>query len=254
MSLFKILVRKTIPDKLIKKIKRLLYLNSILKPLEKRICPICNYNGYFAWFGTSGNNIRIDAQCPNCLSLERHRFIHLLFSNKKILKHIKFNPKTLHFAPEKQLRKTISSITTNYSTADLFNNEADMILDIQDTKLQANTYDLIIVNHVFEHVPNDKKAFSEISRILNQEGTLITSVPIINSWEKTYEKNPGNQKINKKLHFGQNDHVRFYGSDFIKRIELSSDLKLKEIFIAEGDEVINYGLNRGEQIFIFKKN
>ena len=54
------------------------------------------------------------------------------------------------------------------------------------------------------------------------------------------------------LHFGQYDHLRYYGSDFIERIESSSNLKLKEIFTAEGDDVIKYGLDRGEKIFVFQ--
>ena len=252
-NIFKILVRKIFPNKFIQKIKRILYLKSILNPLEKRICPICNYYGHFQWFGTPGNVIRIDAQCPKCLSLERHRFLHLLFSNDKILKIIKKFPKTLHFAPERQLRKIISSFSKSYTTADLFNMKADMLLDIQETKLKSGSYDLLIVNHVFEHVPDDRKSFLEISRILSEKGFLITSIPIIDAWGKTYEKKQTNYKINKKLYFGQNDHLRYYGSDFVERIESSSKLKLKKIFIAEGDEVIKYGLNRGEKIFIFQK-
>ncbi len=252
-NIFKKFVRKIFPDKFIEKIKRILYLKSLLDPLEKRICPICNYHGNFQWFGTPGNVVRIDAQCPKCLSLERHRFIYLLFSNNKFFEKIKKFPNTLHFAPEKQLRTIISSFSKSYSTADLLDRQADMLLDIQETKLKSGYYDLLIVNHVFEHVPDDRKSFSEISRILSEGGFLITSVPLIDSWEKTYEKETTNIKINKKLHFGQYDHIRYYGSDFIERIESSSNLKLKEIFTAEGDDVIKYGLDRGEKIFVFQK-
>ena len=43
-------------------------------------------------------------------------------------------------------------------------------------------------------------------------------VPIIEGWEETYEDKSINEN-NRCIHYGQGDHVRFYGKDFRQRIE-----------------------------------
>ena len=69
--------------------------------ISPRECPICKYKGIFKTFGVPE---RIDAQCPNCNSLERHR---LLFLNldKKIINNENEGIKEpiLHFAAEEVL-------------------------------------------------------------------------------------------------------------------------------------------------------
>lgn len=111
--------------------------------------------------------------------------------------------------------------------------------------------DLIIANHVLEHV-DDAKATKELSRILRPNGILLCMAPIIEGWLTTYEKPDIATDEKRMLHFGQEDHVRFYGRDFRDRIS-KGGLSLSEEITAQGEDVIRHGLVRGEKVFVFHK-
>lgn len=217
-----------------------------LLPIYKRICPICNFNGYFYPFGRPP---RGDAQCPSCHSLERHRLLYFLLNSKE-MSFLENNSKILHFAPEQFLIKFFKNYQ-NYTTADISGN-VDKLINIEKIDLPENTFDMIIANHVFEHV-NDLKAFKEVNNILKPGGILITSVPIIYGWAETYENQLAKTNSDKLVHFGQHDHLRYYGSDFPSRITQNCDLKLLKTFSLSKKDEIKYGLMRGEKIYLFQK-
>jgi len=52
-------------------------------------------------------------------------------------------------------------------------------------------------------------------------------------------------------HYGQFDHVRYYGADVRDRIR-AAGFRLAE-FTAEGEDVLTFGLQRGETVFIATK-
>src|ERR1700722_16610286 len=64
-----------------------------VEPLHPRSCPVCGYHGFFTHFGRPP---RLDARCPSCNSLERHRLFWLWFGGDKS----KLEGPLLHFAPE----------------------------------------------------------------------------------------------------------------------------------------------------------
>ena len=70
--------------------------------------------------------------------------------------------------------------------------------------------------------------------------------------EKTYEDKSITSENNRCIHYGQGDHVRYYGRDFRQRIE-KNGLKLAQELTAEGNDVIKYGQKRGEKVFVFIK-
>jgi ubiquinone/menaquinone biosynthesis C-methylase UbiE len=124
-------------------------------------------------------------------------------------------------------------------------------LNIEKIDLPDQSQGTVICNHVLEHV-DDKKALQELFRVLDSDGVLILSVPIIEGWETTYENSEISLPENRELYFGQNDHVRFYGRDFRDRLS-EAGFDFLEV-TAEGDDVIKYGLWRGEKFFICKKS
>ena len=53
--------------------------------------------------------------------------------------------------------------------------------DIFSANFKDNTFDIINVSHVVEHVPHSKEFFAELSRVLNKNGTLIIKTPNSNA-------------------------------------------------------------------------
>lgn len=128
----------------------------------------------------------------------------------------------LHFAPEKILHPVLKKTAAEHKTADLItegHSEAygaiDYKIDISDmTMFTERVYDCFIVCAVPEHVYNDKKATSEIYRVLSHKGYCFLTVPQQDGLSETYEdlSITGSKEREKK--FGKYDHVRIYGSDF----------------------------------------
>jgi hypothetical protein len=71
--------------------------------------------------------------------------------------------------------------------------------------------------NVLEHV-DDSKALAELHRILMSNTYLLLAFPIIEGWESTYESNEILSNEMRMIHFGQLDHVRYYGRDVRERI------------------------------------
>ena len=215
-----------------------------LRPLTQRNCPVCGCEGKFEiWFGPT---LIRDNTCPKCRSHPRHRLFWLWYRGDKE----KLVEPILHFAPEAVLSKRFQEMYMGYKTADLFN-PADLKLDIENIDLETGSYNTVICNHVLEHV-DDYKALREIYRILSDSGRLICSVPLIEGWEKTYENDTVVTELERELHFDQNDHIRYYGRDFRDRLRAAGFCGIEEI-TAEGEDVVQYGLQRGEKFFICSK-
>jgi SAM-dependent methyltransferase len=158
--------------------------------------------------------------------------------------------RVLHFAAEESLQSLLRETVKAYTTAD-FKSGYDLQLNMEHIDLPQDSFDCVICNHVLEHV-DDREATKEIRRILAEKGFLIASVPIIEGWEKTYENPAVVSETERTLHFGQYDHVRFYGRDFRDRV-CEAGFVLEEEFTAGGEDSVKYGLIRGEKIFIFRK-
>ena len=124
----------------------------------------------------------------------------------------------LHVAPEPALEKLFNQhIGSGYLTADLFNPNVMIKMDITNIQYPEESFDLIFCSHVLEHVNDDKKAISELFRVLKKNGWAILMVPI-NS--KVTIEDPLVTDPSERLRlFGQEDHVHSYGPDFKQRIE-----------------------------------
>ena len=192
---------------------------------------------------------RANALCPGTLSLERHRLLWLYLKRKTTF--LKDPLKVLHIAPEQVFFCKFKSFTHwNYTTTDLHSPLADIKADICDLPFENNTYDLILCNHVLEHISNDHKAMEELFRVLKIGGTLIAQVPLEENRSKTFEDNNIKDKTKRKEIFGQYDHVRVYGTDYYKRLE-SVGFKAQGInFLKEisRKEIESYSLPKNERI------
>lgn len=139
---------------------------------------------------------------------------------------------------------------SEYRSADLTPGRADTVLNIEAMDLPDASVDAVIASHILEHV-DDRRALPEIRRVLASGGQLIAMVPLIEGWTTTYEDASKLSGEERAQHFGQPDHVRFYGADFRDRIR-EAGFSLAE-YTATGADSVRYRLNRGEKVFLATK-
>ena len=215
-------------------------------------CPICN--GKFRKFLPYGNKGADNRLCPKCLSLERHRLLWLYFKNKTNFFDEKL--KVLHVAPEQSFIKRFKKLKNlNYTTGDIESPLADVKMDIKNIPYEENTFDVLICNHVMEHIDDEQKALHEILRVLKPNGWAILQVPINPDLEVTYEDPSITSPKEREKHFGQYDHVRFHGLDYPKRLESAGFKVIQEKYVSEFDDsLINrYRLPKDEIIYLSVK-
>ncbi len=162
--------------------------------------------------------------CPCCGALPRHRILSLWME-----KHIDElrGKKILHFAQEHSLQMWMAKNGISATTADLYA-PADLQLDIEDTKLPDESYDVIICNHVLEHVSDFRKALRELHRIVAPDGMIIISFPTDTKLETVYEDASITDEEGRIKHFGQSDHLRVFGRDSASMLE-SFGFEVEEI-------------------------
>ncbi|WP_432672865.1 class I SAM-dependent methyltransferase [Flavobacterium sp. SM2513] len=164
-------------------------------------------------YGTQRNNVL----SPSTLSLERHRLLWLYLKNETDF--FTAPKKVLHFAPEQAFYKRFrSQKNLDYTTTDLLSPLADVKADICNLPFKDNTYDIILCNHVLEHIPDDTKAMQELYRVLKPGGMGIFQIPQDLNRATTFADDTiVNQKERAKI-FGQYDHVRIYGRDYFDKL------------------------------------
>ncbi len=180
-------------------------------------CPVCG--GKFRKFLPYGyQTVRENALCPKCLSLERHRLLWLFLQNKTGFFRDKLN--VLHIAPEQSFYKRFKLLDNlKYYTADLESPLAEYKCDIQNMPFDNELFDIVLCNHVLEHVDNDKKALKEIHRVLRNGGFAILLSPVNFKRDTTFEDPSITDPKERTKIFGQYDHVRVYGNDYPERIQ-----------------------------------
>ncbi|MDW6025865.1 methyltransferase domain-containing protein [Mesorhizobium sp. BAC0120] len=212
--------------------------------LYPRHCPICGYDGEFA---PHGRTPRPDAMCPSCHSVERHRLLKLLFDHDSLLPP---NARLLHFAPEQAVSQFVRPLCSEYVTADLFRDDVDLKLNIETIDLADGSFDGLICSHVLEHV-DDGAALPELFRVLKTGGVALLAVPMVEGWDTSYEDPNITDRRDRRVHFGQEDHVRRYGRDFRDRVRRAGFLLTE--FVVDGARSVKYSITPGERIFIARK-
>lgn len=179
---------------------------------NRLFCPICNKE--YRCFLPFGAPLRQNALCPGCKSLERHRLLWIALNNGFISGSLR--KRLLHVAPEKCLSLKLLKYF-DYVSIDLDGSLALIQMDLTELRFPDEHFDAIVCNHVLEHIPDDGKALSELYRVLKPGGWACIQVPI--DRESTDEDITITCSKEKARRFGQHDHVRSYGKDFINRLE-----------------------------------
>lgn len=200
-----------------------------------------------------------NAVCPVCRSTDRERLVYLFFRDYYFVENKDKHIKLLHIAPEFNLSKYLMAQTNvEYTAGDKrcegyaypdYVQDVD-IMDMHD--IADNTYDVLVCNHVLEHVPDDIVAMKELRRVIKPDGIAILQVPYAQKLERTFEDKTILIPEARFEAYGQNDHVRLYGLDYKDRLE-SAGFRVK-ISEMSKDYPAKYGLNCNENLFVCYKD
>ncbi len=117
-------------------------------------------------------------------------------------------------------------------------------------QLQPDSFDLILCSHVLEHVPDDRTAMKELFRVLAPGGMAILMVPIALE-RATTDEDPSVIDPHERIkRFGQFDHVRLYGRDYVDRLRAAGFEVIEDAMTArmDAETVFRYGLLRSEVV------
>lgn len=197
------------------------------------------------------------AKCANCGSTDKERLVFTYLQTINFFANP--NKVVLHMAPEPNLSKLFFKYKfKEYICGDFFAPGYENVypshvknINILNIPYSNAYFDVVICNHVLEHVEDDFKGMSEIFRVLRKGGFAILQVPISYKMDKTYEDSSITDPAERENAFGQRDHVRIYGLDYFDRlkkigfdVEVISDLATK---------FSKFGLNSKEKIFVCHK-
>jgi SAM-dependent methyltransferase len=184
-------------------------------------CPMCERTFLsFLRFGGRPNE-----WCPICRSLARHRLMYLYLRNETQLLTGKSPLRILHVGPEFCLKGLLVSIpNATYVSADLMVSIIDLLevkpdvcMSVTEACFSSDAFDLVICSHVLEHVKADRRAIAELFRMTKPGGMAILPVPIEWNSEIT-EEQEGLSPSERAERYGEADHVRKYGRDYLQRL------------------------------------
>lgn len=209
-------------------------------------CPCCQrtFRRLMGFRGVA--NVR----CPGCGSMNRHRLLWLYLHTRTPL--LTQSARMLHVAPEYPLWRTFRRMAhLQYTSADLMSNLANVHADLQHLPFGEDSFDIVICNHVLEHVDDDAQAMAEIRRVLAPRGWAILMHPVDRTRETTLEDGAGRSPEERMELYGQEDHARLYGNDFPARLRAQGLDVLEDRFYDElpADIVRRYCLKSEHPIF-----
>ncbi len=187
--------------------------------------------------------------CPMCDSTDRERHLHLSIKQGR-LSVPKPGSTILHVAPsETQLSHRLSQlgrlIKGDYEPARY--DEETIRIDLMDLAGSPD-FDVIVLSHVLEHVPDDWHVMRQLHSKLPVGGQAWIQVPLI--YNRTVGGDPTMTAAEREARFGGSDHLRAYGPDLADRLaEVGFDVS--QIRSADGtsEDCETYGVN-GDVIFL----
>lgn len=138
-------------------------------------CPICRWKGE-QFDGVAHSE---SAQCPQCGSIARDRFLFWCFRKRS---PESLGVRVLETSPRlgQDYRDAMGAwFSYTCSDYDLSAHRGVVRLDLQDLDLADASVDVLLTPHVLEHVPDTDVALGEIHRVLAPGGRMYLQVPVL---------------------------------------------------------------------------
>ncbi|WP_394003911.1 class I SAM-dependent methyltransferase [Luteimonas sp. WGS1318] len=195
-------------------------------------------------------------ECPRCGAHDRERHLLMYLRASKILDWMK-GRSILHFAPENRLPRWIEAAgPAVYTACDLYPQSPHVRrVDMLDMDIASESVDMVIANHVLEHVGDVDRALSEILRVLKPCGHAILQTPYSTKLHHTWSDEGIDTPQARLQAYGQEDHVRLFGRDIFERIEAAgfeSRVRQHDDLLGDTDPSLA-GVNRAEPFFLYRK-
>ena len=185
-------------------------------------------------------------QCPQCGALMRHRAVLLLLKERLGLPAS--GGRVIHIGPSRTVAAWFGrQQEIDYVSVDIDSPFVDVQADATDLPFESESFDLVVCLHVLEHIPEDRKAISEMYRVLRPGGRAVLQVPP-SDLAVTREDPSITDPHERERLFGQYDHVRLCGADYPARIaEAGFDVeRIDYVATLDEDDRRRYGLRTGE--------
>lgn len=195
--------------------------------------------------------------CPRCGGHDRERHLLLYLQASGLMAAIP-TMRVLHFAPERHLSQRIAeSAPIAYARCDLYPTSPEIErVDIESMPFEDRSFDLVIANHVLEHVADDNRALAEIHRVLRPGGGAILQTPYSPMLHRTWS-DPGIVADQaRRQAYGQEDHVRLFGGDIFERFSssgLRACISTHDALLGDRDPAM-LGVNPREPFFLFRRD
>ncbi|HMC98329.1 MAG TPA: methyltransferase domain-containing protein [Flavobacteriales bacterium] len=248
-----------LPDSLQRKLRTIYYRGDAFH------CPFCGFKGralspigfdlpVLVEKQVSGAGRR-NAGCFNCGIIDRERLVHVYLRDVLHIYDRLPSSRILHIAPDEHITGFLSrSNVLEYVCGDKFTEgyvypKHVVDLDIQHLPFSSDHFDLVICNHVLEHVPDDAGAMRELLRVLKPGGHAVLQVPLSANMPTTFEDPAIVDPKERERLYGQFDHVRLYGQDYGDRLR-AAGFTVERLQLARRKEFERYGLNPAEDLFV----
>lgn len=194
--------------------------------------------------------------CPSCQCSDRDRHLWLYMRASGLSRQLQ-GASVLHLAPERHLERLITACQPGeYIRGDLHPTQAHhQRIDLEALPFADNSLDLIICNHILEHVHHPDQALSEIHRALKPGGIVIAQTPYAPCLKHTLEMKTVPDAQTAHLLYGQADHVRLFGDDiedYFHAAGLQGQLLSHESLLPDALPA-DFGCNAREPFFVFWK-
>lgn len=216
----------------------------------KHRCPCCGWR--LRAFVDEHGIIKKSATgyCPRCNAKARHRRDWLYLQEETDL--LTRPTRLLEVAPWRSLSRCFQETTNiDFVSVDLKHSgpHVTTIGDIVNLPFANASFDVVVCIHVLEHIIDDRRAISELFRVLKPGGWAFVSVPLLLD-EPTREDPSITDPLERQRLFGEPSHVRYYGTDMIDRLQSAGfDVTLHLAERVPPDKRDFFALRNDENIF-----